>query len=647
MANPSPNILLHGIPDALPTLRQLRAGPLTLGYHGGDLRYIRLGEREIIRRLYVAVRDQYWGTVPAVIQDEQIDAHEDSFTIRFRAEHRQGEIHFVWQAQIDGGADGSIRFAMDGAAQRSFLRNRIGFCVLHPLRELVGVSAIITHIDGSTSQAAFPELIAPQRVSDGVIQPVHPFAEMRALRHPVTPGVEALIRFEGETFEMEDQRNWIDASYKTYGTPLRLPWPVRVAVGERVAQQVSLSLIGEAARPTDTQNSSITVTLSDETTTLPPIGLCAATHDEPLSAQATSRLRALKLSHLRVDLQLFDDYLPALTRAQREAAQLGVRLELALTVSDHAEAELSHLAPRLAELPLMNVLIFHHGELTTSAHWLTLARHIFARHQRTLPIYGGTNAYFTHINATPPPLDALDGVVYSVNPQVHASDDLSVMETCEALAATIESARSIVGDTPLALSTLTLKPRYNPYDTSHRPPDPQQLPPQVDPRQLSLLGAAWTLGSFKAMLESGELSYITCYSTTGWQGLMERASGSPLPQLFPAMPDAVFPLYHVLADIAEFAGGEVVCSHSNAPQQVSTLALRQGQRQRRLIANLTSEAQPVQIAASAATFRLLEASCAIQAMTQPEVWRRQHRAWTGECTLPPYAYLCLDDQRAV
>ena len=40
---------------------------------------------------------------------------------------------------------------------------------------------------------------------------------------------------EGETFETEDQRNWSDASFKTYGTPLHLPFPVEVEEGTRVA----------------------------------------------------------------------------------------------------------------------------------------------------------------------------------------------------------------------------------------------------------------------------------------------------------------------------------------------------------------------------------------------------------------------------
>ena len=37
---------------------------------------------------------------------------------------------------------------------------------------------------------------------------------------------------EGDTFEMEDQRNWSDASYKTYVRPLALPWPYVLPAGK-------------------------------------------------------------------------------------------------------------------------------------------------------------------------------------------------------------------------------------------------------------------------------------------------------------------------------------------------------------------------------------------------------------------------------
>ena len=49
---------------------------------------------------------------------------------------------------------------------------------------------------------------------------------LRRRRHDRDP-------FDGDVFEMEDQRNWTDASYKTYSTPLERPFPVVVPDGAR------------------------------------------------------------------------------------------------------------------------------------------------------------------------------------------------------------------------------------------------------------------------------------------------------------------------------------------------------------------------------------------------------------------------------
>jgi hypothetical protein len=59
--------------------------------------------------------------------------------VELEAENGQGTIDFRWAGVITGDADGTVTFRMDGSARSTFLRNRIGFCVLHPIREFAGV----------------------------------------------------------------------------------------------------------------------------------------------------------------------------------------------------------------------------------------------------------------------------------------------------------------------------------------------------------------------------------------------------------------------------------------------------------------------------------------------------------------------------
>ena len=75
--------ILDGRVAPPPEARTLRAGPLSVVFESGDLRYVRLGDREVVRRIYVAVRDRNWGTVPARLADVTIEEQPDRFLIRY------------------------------------------------------------------------------------------------------------------------------------------------------------------------------------------------------------------------------------------------------------------------------------------------------------------------------------------------------------------------------------------------------------------------------------------------------------------------------------------------------------------------------------------------------------------------------------
>ena len=235
---PAKNVLYYGKPEPLPERVLLRAGPFTLFYEAGDLRYVTLGQREVLRRIYSAVRDRNWGTVPAQLSNERSEIGADSFRLAYDVENKQGEINFFWRGEITGNASGQITFTMDGEARSTFLRNRLGFCVLHPIRECAGRICRVERPDGMKEQLAFPCLVAAE-------QPLRGLHDITTLAHEIEPGLWAEVRFTGELFEVEDQRNWIDASFKTFCTPLRLPFPVEVKAGTRITQSVTLRLIEE------------------------------------------------------------------------------------------------------------------------------------------------------------------------------------------------------------------------------------------------------------------------------------------------------------------------------------------------------------------------------------------------------------------
>ena len=125
--------------EAPPLAVPLRAGPLRLVFDRGELRWIRLGEREVLRGIYVAVREPGWATVPGAHRGPRHRRPSPTPSAsRFVARHERGDVRFDWEARIEGTADGRIVYAIDGAAGATFLRNRIGFCVLHPASECAG-----------------------------------------------------------------------------------------------------------------------------------------------------------------------------------------------------------------------------------------------------------------------------------------------------------------------------------------------------------------------------------------------------------------------------------------------------------------------------------------------------------------------------
>ena len=642
------NVIYYGTDEPLPERQDLRAGPLTMIYEAGDLRYIRLGNHEIIRRLYVAVRDRNWGTVAPVLSNIQIVAGTDSFSISYDAENKQDEIDFFWRGTITGDTTGTITFSMDGIARSTFLRNRIGFCILHPA-ECAGSPCLVETVDGAQVKGNFPQYISPHQ----------PFKDMRAIAHEVTDGVWAEVRFEGDIFEMEDQRNWTDASYKTYSTPLSLPYPVEITQGTQIRQAVTISLTPEGTLPATSPESNdpeqVIVTLQDASraTRLPQIGLGIAAHEQPLGEREVERLKALHLAHLRLDLHLSNPaYQASLRRASAEASSTVVPLEIALFLTGNAAQELEGLAQELQQSKpnICRWLIFHEDEVSTSERWVALAREHLKDYTGNAPIGAGTNAYFTELNRNCPPVQSLDFVSYSMNPQVHAFDNSSLTETLKTQATTIESARRFSGELPLVISPITLKPRFNPNATgTEREPAPGELPPQVDVRQMSLFGAGWTAGSIKYIAESGASS-ITYYETTGWRGVMETEAGSPEPELFRSIPGSVFPLYHVLADVGEFAGGEVLPLTSSDILKVDGLALRKDGKTRLILANMTPEPQPVtiQFIGEHATLRQLDETNAEEAMRSPETYRAQSgqplhaHANALEITLRAYAIATID-----
>lgn len=645
--------LWHGQDEPPTSTHELRAGPITAVLEGSDLRHIRLGSMELAQRIYMAVRDDAWNTIPGEYSDFEYHIQDHEFQIAFTGRHRYGTIDYEWRATIAGTADGTISYAMDGTANSSFRHNKIGFNVHHPLPESVG-QPFRAHTPDGVVTGTLPEHIVPQRIENGTLTAMFPAYDSIAMS--TKSGVDVRFDFEGDLFEMQDHRNWTDANFKSYGTPLTVPYPMDAERGQRFHQKVTVSLDGTADN-VPPRASKLQVEVGSPTSgKLPAIGVGLTADGSSLSEREADLLRALHFDHVRVDLHLGDPtHERELERGFETARALGAGLEIALFLRSDAQEELKEFARRLGRLdvPVKQILVLEEAEGFSTFRTMTpgclvrLAREHLGEAARGAIFAGGTDQFFTELNRDWSQVGEAQAICYSLNPQVHACDSTSIMENLAGQTATVASTRHFSGGKSVIVSPVTFIGRSGPFSAG--PPSDHGLPPTVDVRQTSLFGAAWTVGSIKALAEIGVAS-ITYFETTGWKGVIERDAGCPLPNQFPSTPGSVFPLYHVFADVAEWKDGTLLETRSTDDGAITALTLRTSDGTHLLVANLgprsaSAEIGPIEM--KEVRIRRLDDGTASEAMTDPQQFRSSHQIRSvsaGRLTLElsPYAVIRID-----
>ncbi|HEX3489394.1 MAG TPA: hypothetical protein VHU92_08620 [Streptosporangiaceae bacterium] len=610
----------------------LHAGPVRVLFADGDLRQCRRDGTEIVRRIYVAIRDLDWNTLPGEISGLEVADEGEKFRVRFTRRHRAGGLDYQWQAEIDGEADGTIRYRMRGTALSAFPYAKIGICVHHPIDGFAGRPYRGTAPGGPVS-GTLPDTIGPQiRLDDGTDLPLFDPVSDLAISH--SSGGVVGFEFSGDLWEMEDQRNWTDASYKSASTPASLGYHHEASAGQQFDQQVIVRAGGfppatATAGTASLQAGAVTISIGDpDGPWFPPVGLRCADPAADWSDRALAVLRAIGPAHLRADIY------PAasatgLAAATARAADLGCGLELAvfLPPGDPAGA-LARLTSELraAQPSLVRVLAFSEAEESSSPSTVTaVGAALDQAGYAGVPVIAGTNIYFNELNRHRLPPGRADGLAWSVNPQIHAFDDLSLMENLQAQPDTVATARSFAPAAKLFVTPVTLRPRFNAVAVTDQESRESALegalPWPVDVRQPALFGAAWTLGSIAALAGAGA-DGLTYYDTVGPAGVIESPAGSPAPAEFFSRADTPYPLAVVLADAARLTGGRVCPVTGADPALVAAIAVRQPDRLTVLLASLGSADCEVAVGlpegiSGPATLRVLDEHSAGQAAALP------------------------------
>ncbi|MCA4134193.1 hypothetical protein [Arthrobacter sp. M4] len=467
----------------------------------------------VLRAIRSVVRDQDWNTLAPTVHRTASRDSENGTTVLLDIDFEGYGSRYTGELAIHLAAD-SLKVTFDGVAPADFRSNRIGLVVLHRPDD-AGRAVAIGSPGGDSTPSNFPTNISPH-------QPFLDIASMEWERD----GTRFALGFSGDVFETEDQRNWTDASFKTYSTPLSKPFPVNVAAGSRVHQSVLLTAVGSAADAADpgraTAAGPLKVTVLDDVAAQVP-GLS-------VSSGSGSVADITGLDSLVLEVQAGTSADAAVRDGIRQAGELGVPLDVRLIV---ASAE--QIAGLLELLPLENVVrlaVFDAAShVTEPPLWAGLKAEAEQRGFAGT-LLAGARSHFTELNRNADRLPAESpALAYSITPQMHATEVPHIVETLPIQRLTALNALRISDGRPLHVGPVTLKARFNAVSTSGSLGDDESF---NDPLQNEPFTAAWLLGSVAALSVPG-VETVSYFEMSGPRGISDFEGLTPAGELLAAL----------------------------------------------------------------------------------------------------------------
>lgn len=499
--------------------------PWSFSYQTGALRHIKINGSEAIRGISFLVRDRDWGTLDPALENEKILQTASALSISYDAVFHNQDARLDVRITIVVKPD-CLTVTAKGCASGAFETNRAGFTVLHPICDVAGHNVTVDHSDGTREETTFPDFIEPWQ----------PFVDITALTHRVND-LSVTCQFQGDTFEMEDQRQWGDASFKTYNRPLAKPWPYKIEDGSVLEQSVCLTWSACDKAPSILKKSSILEA------NFPEMALVMTPDDAERLAKNPSDLAAIKpqrlLCHFDTVLGHTSAQFQAFAKAQAAFPKVRFDLELICKCDPDPRPELYALAGEMqaAGFNPASVLVCPSVDRQSTppgSDWPDCPPLERVHEAASLAFVGvvrggGMVSFFPELNRKRPPVHLLDFVSHGLCPIVHAADDISVMETLETIPHITRSMRAIIGETPYRIGPATLAMRQNPYGerTIPNPHDQRICMTDDDPRHRGDFAAAYVIG-LATVLAPAEIAVWTPAALYGHRGVVADKGQWPI-----------------------------------------------------------------------------------------------------------------------
>ena len=468
------------------------------------LRSIKYKNIEILKLISFLVRDKNWNNyIPKIINTSARNIDDDLYF--------EFDLNYGKDEQLDVKIfitirDHSIKLNAKGKFLTDFWTNRIGFNLLLPLDGVVGQNVDITKSNGSSEFLKFPLNIAPNQ----------PMVKFNNLSYQMFNILDLNIKFSGIYFEMEDQRNWGDASYKIYSGSLLDPFPYKENINSVFHQEIEIS-VNEKFNSSSIikSNNCLLENLSQEFD-MPKIGIKID------NGSNIEKIFDVDFLYHIVDFEktihpnkyLFNKpvYLVALIDHKKNINKV---------MSDIKEYI------KLNPMPLDKLLVcpkIYLNSFQPAGEWPSVpnlsnyykaAKSYFPK----VKIFSGMVTNFTELNRKRPD-GVFDGINFSFTPIVHDASDYGVLDTPNSLEYIINTIETFSNDSPIHIGPMTIGMHYNPYgktlaDNSN---NIRLEMAENDPRHDSLLSLCWSVAVFSQII-SKNTDYVTVASMKGVHGI--------------------------------------------------------------------------------------------------------------------------------
>ena len=461
---------------------------------------------QILKMISFLVRDKNWNNY-----DPKILNYEENFdtSLEYIFDLEYGIDEILKTRNVILFSDNSITLSSEGEFLTDFWTNRIGFNLLIPLQNHVGSNIIVTKGNDLKEEKKFPENIKPDQ----------PFFKFKNLAYTLDDSLLVNINFEGILFEMEDQRNWGDASYKIYSGSLLNPFPYLEKGGSNFTQTVKIDVENKKQRSFPSKN----IVKIDHTTSykFPKIGI--------------------KIDSLIIpDDNLINNfdyyyYLIDFTKDLKNITSRSDKKVFLVALVDHAndpEEELTKIYNFIAEntINLDKILIcpkIYLNSFQPAGEWpkvpelneyYKIAKKMFSNSQ----IVSGMVTNFTELNRKRPKM-FYDLVSFSFTPIVHDSSDFGVLNTPETIPYILKTLKNFSKSTNVHIGPISIGMHFNPYGES-LVSNKNKIRLEMadsDPRHDQLFSLTWTLAIFIQSINK-ESKFFTFNSIYGHHGILNK-----------------------------------------------------------------------------------------------------------------------------